>query len=55
MKKFLVIILMILAMIGIAKDLIMIMSGATFTWIGILVGIINVVIVGKGWDFLERV
>jgi hypothetical protein len=48
-------ILMVLAIIGIAKDLITLMSGATFTWFGILTGMINVIILGKGWDFLERV
>lgn len=55
MKKLIVKILMIIALIGIAKDFTALMMGATYTWFGALTGFINVIIVGKGWDYLERI
>lgn len=55
MKKLIVKILMIIALIGIMKDFTTLMTGASFTWFGALTGMINVIIVGKGWDYLERI
>ena len=54
-QKLIVKILMIIALIGIIKDFTTLMMGATYTWFGALTGFINVIIVGKGWDYLERV
>ena len=53
MKKLIVKILMIIALIGIAKDFIQIMLGATYTWFGLATGFINVMIVGLGLDKLR--
>lgn len=53
MKKILLIILMGVASIGIAKDFITLMSGATYTWFGLATGFINIVIIGKGLDALR--
>lgn len=52
-KNLLILILMIGASIGIAKDFIQIMLGATYTWFGVLTSLVNVVIVGKGLDYLR--
>ena len=55
-KTLLLKILMGVASIRLISDLILItIMGATYTWFGALTGFINVVIVGKGWDYLERV
>ena len=40
---------------GIMRDFTTLMMGASFTWFGALTGMINVIILGKGWDYLERV
>lgn len=53
MKKILLIILMGVASIGIAKDFITLMSGATYTWLGLITSLINIVIIGKGLDYLR--
>lgn len=53
MKKVIILILMGVATIGIAKDFITLMSGATYTWFGALTGLINIAIVGKGLDHLR--
>jgi hypothetical protein len=52
-KNLLILILMIGASIGIAKDFIQIMLGATYTWFGLATGFINVMIVGLGLDKLR--
>lgn len=52
-KKVLLIILMGVASIGIAKDFITLMSGATYTWFGLATGLINVMIVGLGLDVIR--
>lgn len=52
-KKLIILILMGVASVGIAKDFIQLMMGATYTWFGLLTGLINVVIVGKGLDYLR--
>lgn len=52
-KKLLILILMGVASIGIAKDFITLMMGATYTWFGLLTGLINLVIIGKGLDYLR--
>lgn len=52
-KNLLLIILMIGALIGIVKDFTMLMSGATYTWYGLLTGLVNVMIVGKGLDIIR--
>lgn len=49
-KNLLIQILMIGASVGIAKDFIQLMLGATYTWFGALTGFINVMIVGIGLD-----
>ena len=49
-KNLLILILMIGASVGIAKDFIQLMLGATYTWFGALTGFINVMIVGIGLD-----
>lgn len=53
MKKILLIILMGVASIGIAKDFITLMSGATYTWFGLATRFISIVIIGKGLDTLR--
>lgn len=52
MKK-LILILMGVASIGIAKDFIQLMLGATYTWFGLATGLINVMIVGLGLDAIR--
>lgn len=52
-KNLLILILMGVASIGVAKDFITMMMGATFTWFGLLTGMINVVVIGKGLDYLR--
>ena len=52
-KNILILILMIGASVGIAKDLITLISGATYTWFGLATGLINLVILGKGMDYLR--
>ena len=52
-KNVLIIILMIGASIGIAKDFIQLMLGATYTWFGLATGLINVMIVGLGLDVIR--
>ena len=44
---------MIGASVGIAKDLITLISGATYTWFGLATGLINLIILGKGMDYLR--
>lgn len=41
---------MIGASVGIAKDFIQVMLGATYTWFGLATGFINLMIVGLGLD-----
>lgn len=41
------------ASIGIAKDFITLMSGATYTWLGVATSLINITIIGKGLDYLR--
>ena len=52
-KNILILILMIGASVGIAKDLITLISGATYTWFGLATGLINLIILGKGMDYLR--
>lgn len=52
MKK-LILILMGVASIGIVKDFITLMNGATYTWLGVATSLINITIVGKGLDYLR--
>ena len=52
-KNLLILILMIGASVGIAKDFIQLMLGATYTWFGALTSLINIAIVGKGLDHLR--
>ena len=52
-KNLIILILMIGASIGIAKDFIQLMLGATYTWFGLATGILNVMIVGLGLDVLR--
>lgn len=52
-KNILILILMGVASVGIAKDSIILMSGASYTWFGLLTSFINIVIVGKGLDHLR--
>jgi hypothetical protein len=52
-KKLIILILMIGASIGIAKDFIQLMLGATYTWFGLATGLINVMIVGLGLDVIR--
>jgi hypothetical protein len=49
-KNLLILILMIGALIGIVKDITILISGATYTWFGLATGLINVIIVGLGID-----
>lgn len=53
MNKKILLIIMGVASIGIAKDFIQLMLGATYTWFGVLTSLVNVVIVGKGLDYLR--
>ena len=52
-KNLIILILMIGATIGIAKDFIQLMLGATYTWFGLATGILNVMIVGLGLDAIR--
>ena len=52
-KKYLLIILMGVASIGIAKDFITLMNGYSYTWLGLVTGMINIAIVGKCLDQLR--
>ena len=52
-KNLIIPILMIGASIGIAKDFIQLMLGATYTWFGLATGILNVMIVGLGLDAIR--
>jgi hypothetical protein len=52
-KNLIILILMIGASIGIAKDFIQLMLGATYTWFGLATGILNVMIVGLGLDAIR--
>lgn len=52
-KNLIILILMIGASIGIAKDFIQLMLGATYTWFGLATGILNVMIVGLGLDVIR--
>lgn len=52
-KNLIILVLMIEATIGIAKDFIQLMLGATYTWFGLATGLINLVILGKGMDYLR--
>jgi hypothetical protein len=52
-KNLIILILMIGATIGIAKDFIQLMLGATYTWFGLATGLINVMIVGLGLDAIR--
>lgn len=52
-KNILILILMGVASIGVAKDFITLMSGATYTWFGLVTGMINLTIIGKGLDYLR--
>ena len=52
-RNLLIIILMIGALIGISKDFINLMSGATYTWFGLVSGSINLIIIGKGLDIIR--
>ena len=52
-KNIILLILMIGASIGIAKDFIQLMLGDTYTWYGLATGIINIAIVGIGLDVLR--
>ena len=56
MKKYKNLILLIamgVAGVGIVSDFIQLMLGATYTWFGVLTSLVNVVIVGKGLDYLR--
>lgn len=53
MNKKILLIIMGVASIGIAKDFITLMSGATYTWFGLATSLINIVIIGKGLDYLR--
>ena len=53
MKKILLGILMMGALIGLVSDFITLMNGATYTWFGVLTALINVIIVGKGLDHIR--
>lgn len=52
-KNLIILILMIGASIGIAKDFIQLMLGATYTWFGLATGILNIMIVGLGLDVIR--
>ena len=52
-KNLIILILMIGASTGIAKDFIQLMLGATYTWFGLATGIVNVMIVGLGLDAIR--
>ena len=52
-KNLIILILMIGASIGITKDFIQLMLGATYTWFGLATGIVNVMIVGLGLDVIR--
>lgn len=52
-KNILILTLMGVASVGIARDFILLMSGATYTWFGLATGFINVMIVGLGLDKLR--
>ena len=52
MKK-IILILMGVASIGITRDFITLMSGATYTWFGVATSLINIIIIGKGLDELR--
>lgn len=52
-KNLIILILMIGASIGIAKDFIQLMLGFTYTWFGLATGILNVMIVGLGLDVIR--
>lgn len=52
-KNLIILILMIGASIGIAKDFIQLMLGATYTWFGLATGMVNVMIVGLGLDAIR--
>lgn len=52
-RNILIIILMGVASIGIIKDFITLMNGYTYTWVGLFMGVINIVIVGKCLDQLR--
>ncbi len=52
-KNLIILILMGVASIGIAKDFITLMFGATYTWFGLITGMVNVMILGLGLDVLR--
>lgn len=52
-KNILILILMIGASVGVVKDFIQLMLGATYTWFGLATGLINLIILGKGMDYLR--
>ena len=52
-KNILILILMIGASVGVVKDFIQLMSGFTYTWFGLATGFINLIILGKGMDYLR--
>jgi len=52
-KNLIILILMIGASIGIIKDFATLMTGATYTWFGLATGLINLIILGKGMDYLR--
>ena len=53
MKKILLGILMMGALIGLVSDFIYLMNGATYTLLGVITALINIVIVGKGLDHIR--
>lgn len=53
MNKKVLLIIMGVASIGIAKDFITLMSGATYTWLGVATSLVNIIIVGKVLDYLR--
>lgn len=52
-KNVIVLILMLGAILGIVADGINLMKGASYTWIGLITGLLNLVILGLCVDYLR--
>lgn len=52
-KNLIILIAMGVAGVGIISDFIQLMLGATYTWFGVITCFINIVIIGKGLDYLR--
>lgn len=52
-KKMLILGGMVIASLMLVSDLIKITMGASYTWFGLIVAMVNIAIVGKGLDYFR--